>query len=51
MIDNTQYSICVRQETGFCGIEWSAADTTSPDPFDLTSDATTGLAVSIQSIL
>ena len=48
MLDNTLYSICVRQETGFCGIEWSAADTTTPDSFDLTSAATTGLAVSVK---
>ena len=49
MLDNTQYSICVRQETGYCGIEWSAADTTTPDSFDLTSDLTTGVAVSVKT--
>jgi len=41
MLDDQIYSICVRQETGFCGIEWSAAATTT-DSFDLTSDQTTG---------
>lgn len=46
MLDDTLYSICVRQETGYCGIEWSSADTTTPDPFDLTSDLTVGVAVS-----
>ena len=42
------YTICVRQERGFCGIEWNAVDSTSPDTFHLSKTAapTAGLAVS-----
>ena len=29
------YTICVRREYGYCGIEWSESAITSPDPFDL----------------
>ena len=35
MLTDTLYTICVRQEAGYCGIEWTEAATTSPDPFDL----------------
>ena len=31
------YTICVRREYGYCGIEWSESAITSPDPFDLNS--------------
>lgn len=34
-----QYSICVRREAGFCGIQYIVQDNTTPDSFDL-SDAT-----------
>ena len=43
---DTVYSICVRQEIGYCGIEWSQAATTSPDSFDLDATLTVGVAVS-----
>merc|ERR1711993_113977 len=29
------YTICVRRDYGYCGIEWSESAITSPDPFDL----------------
>ena len=29
------YTICVRREYGYCGIQWSESAITSPDPFDL----------------
>ena len=47
LVDGLMYSICVRQETGFCAIEWSAAATTI-DSFHLSTIAapTVGLAVS-----
>jgi len=44
MLTDTLYTICVRQEEGYCGIEWSEAATTSPDPFDL-GTGTVGLAL------
>ena len=31
------YTICVRRDYGYCGIEWSESAITSPDPFDLNS--------------
>jgi len=33
------YTICVRREYGYCGIEWSESAITSPDPFDLNTGA------------
>merc|ERR1711976_286938 len=46
LVDGLMYSICVRQETGFCAIEWSAAATTI-DSFHLSTIAapTVGLAL------
>merc|ERR1711963_804962 len=35
IIDEVIYTLCVRQEVGYCGIKWSAAATTSPTPFDI----------------
>ena len=35
MIAGSIYTMCVRQESGYCGIEWSAAATTI-DSFQLT---------------
>ena len=29
------YTICVRRDYGYCGIQWSESAITSPDPFDL----------------
>ena len=37
-LQNIAYTICIRQELGYCGIEYRAQDGTSPDTFDL-SDA------------
>ena len=39
MLTDILYTICVRQEDGYCGIEWKQADTTT-DSFEL-DDATT----------
>merc|ERR550532_1574804 len=33
------YTICVRRDYGYCGIEWSESAITSPDPFDLNTGA------------
>ena len=33
------YTICVRREYGFCGIEWSESAISSPDAFDLDAGA------------
>ena len=46
MLSAIQYTVCVRQEYGYCGIAWSAAAQTSPDPFDLdNAEITDGLAL------
>ena len=39
-LDDVDYTICVRQESGYCGIQWTPAYSTStaaasPDPFQL----------------
>ena len=33
------YTICVRREYGFCGIEWAESAISSPDAFDLDAGA------------
>ena len=38
LLQSQNYANCIRQEDGFCGIQYSTSDTTSPDPFSL--DAT-----------
>ena len=43
-----QYTICVRRESGFCGIQYTVQDNTTPDSFDL-SDATASANVSNSS--
>lgn len=46
VISEHQYTVCVRQNAGFCGIQWAPTDTTSPDSFDLDNAETAdGLAV------
>jgi len=45
MITDMLYTVCVRREAGFCGIEWSESATTSPDPFDLTAILTVSAAL------
>ena len=47
ILDNTLYTLCVRQEVGYCGIEWSQAAQTSPATFDLDQAAGNALVVSI----
>ena len=46
MIGTFDYTVCVRREVGYCGIEWSEYDTTSPDPFTLDDALTKGAGVS-----
>ena len=47
-LQNTDYNICVRRESGYCGIEFSAATPeSSPDSFQTDSTiANVGTAVS-----
>ena len=48
MLSAIQYTVCVRQEYGYCGIAWMAAAGTSPDTFelnDLAANADNGLAL------
>ena len=44
MIQYTKYMICVRQELGYCGIQWSPAANTSPDPFQVGDDTADAFA-------
>ena len=47
MLAPMQYTVCVRQDAGFCGVQWAPTDTTSPDTFNLDDTETIdGLAVS-----
>ena len=39
LIENQQYSICVRQEEGYCGIEWSPTQGVTPDAYELSTIA------------
>ena len=39
------YTICVRREYGYCGIEWSESAITTPDPFDLNIDGSSDALV------
>ena len=39
-----QYTICIRRETGSCGIQYTVQDNTTPDSYDL-SDAATNVNV------
>ena len=40
-----QYTICIRRETGSCGIQYTVQDNTTPDSYDL-SDASANANVS-----
>jgi len=48
MLAPMQYTVCVRQDAGFCGVQWAPTDTTSPDTFNLddteTIDGLAGIA-------
>ena len=46
MLTDQLYTICVRQEHGYCGIEWMQDATNSPDSFELDATDNDGLAVS-----
>ena len=41
-----QYTICIRRELGFCGIQYIVQDNTTPDSYDL-SDASANANVRI----
>ena len=41
MLTDITYSICVRREHGYCGIEWALEASTSPDSFYLDNTITT----------
>ena len=45
MIADMLYTICVRQEAGYCGIEWTQSATTAPDPFTLDAAIAPNLAL------
>ena len=50
LLTDIAYTACVRQENGYCGIEWSQAATTT-DSFQLNAGAATTLTVSTLSYL
>ena len=39
MLDEISYTLCVRQEIGYCAIQWSPSASTSPDPFQVGDDS------------
>jgi len=41
-LDDVVYTVCVRREAGFCGIQWSEAASPSPDSFILDGTLTVG---------
>jgi len=45
-LNNLDYSICVEQQYGFCGVEYSAADPAEIGPFSLSN--TTKISTSIE---
>ena len=46
-LDDVVYTVCVRREAGFCGIQWSEAASPSPDSFILDGSLTVGESVNI----
>jgi hypothetical protein len=40
-LNNLDYSICVEQQYGFCGVEYSAADPAEIGPFSLSNTTKT----------
>ena len=51
MLTDQLYEICVRQEFGYCGIEWMQNPTNSPDSFELHTTDDDGLVVRFFTIL
>ena len=51
ILEDKVYSICIRQEHGYCAIEYMQASSTSPDTFHLSDIATTGTAPAINVTL
>ena len=47
LLEDMIYTICIRQEHGYCAIDYSQSSSTSPDPFHLSDIATTGTAPAI----
>ena len=44
MIQYLVYTLCVRQELGYCAIQWSPSASTSPDPFQVADESPDGYA-------
>ena len=42
LLSSQNYNACIRQEVGYCGIEWHASSRTTPDSFGLLHAAGTG---------
>ena len=42
LIQSLTYQNCIRTEAGYCAIQWKESSTTSPDPFQIGTLATTG---------
>ena len=40
-LNNLDYSVCVEQQYGFCGVEYSSADPTEIGPFSLSNKTKT----------
>ncbi len=40
-LNNLDYSVCVEQQYGFCGVEYSAADPAEIGPFSLSNTTNT----------
>ena len=47
-LDHLDYSICIRQESGYCAIQWNPSVSTSPDSFEL-GTGTKGVAGSVNA--
>ena len=42
LLASQNYKSCIRQEEGYCGIEWHPSSRTTPDSFGLGNAAATG---------
>ena len=47
-LNNLDYSICVEQQYGFCGVEYSAADPAEIGPFSLSNTTKTSTSIDDQ---
>ena len=51
LLYSQDYQACIRQEDGYCGIEWHPSSRTSPDSFGLLNAAGAGQGESTQAEL